>query len=567
MYFIKKYFGLFLVICLSYWAMQPLFTPGFFPIHDNTQVARVYEMGKSLKDGMFPVRWVSDLGYGYGYPIFNFYAPLAYYVGGSLMLLGVDVLAATKAMIGIGVILAGVFMYFFAREFWGEMGGVVAAFFYVYAPYHAVQIYVRGAVGELWGYAFIPLLFYGVHSAVYKTEKWRWIVVGAIGFSGIMLSHNLTAIMVFPFLFIVALFCSWIAYKTKELHTIRYGVYAVILGLLLSAFYWIPAIFEMQYTNVQSQVGGGADFRDHFVCIQQLWYSNWGYGGSIPGCIDGLSFKIGKLHIIFSLLSFIGTFIFLKKEKSKRETIFLSMLLLFFSLVLTLEISRVFWEKISVMAYLQYPWRFLTFASFFSSFLAGAAVYIFFHASKQYVQKYPAPLLFVSIGIILIPLFSLYGKYFQPQTILSKTTQDYTNEIALKWVASKTSDEYMPKDFAKPKSQKEIMSKNRIQGLGITVLSYKEKTQEITARVHAKEDTILTLRVAEFPAWKVMLDNKQISLIKVKNGIDISFPQGEHLLQATFKQTPIEKSGNVISLIGVGVVLVGIIYPTKRHSI
>ncbi len=97
---LKLIFPIIVVVALSYFAIKPLFIPGFFPIHDDTQVARVFEMSKSLKDGMFPVRWVSDLGYGYGYPIFNFYAPLAYYVGALFQLVGFNALAATKIMMG-----------------------------------------------------------------------------------------------------------------------------------------------------------------------------------------------------------------------------------------------------------------------------------------------------------------------------------------------------------------------------------------------------------------------------------------------------------------------------------
>ena len=81
MKFLSGLFFLIIVILLSYWSISHLLLPGFFPIHDNTQVQRVFEMSKSLRDGMFPVRWVSDMGYGFGYPIFNFYAPLAYYFG------------------------------------------------------------------------------------------------------------------------------------------------------------------------------------------------------------------------------------------------------------------------------------------------------------------------------------------------------------------------------------------------------------------------------------------------------------------------------------------------------
>src|SRR5258708_2311062 len=133
----KKLIPAFLIIVLSFWSIKPFLGSGFFTMHDDTQVARVFEMGKALHDGMFPVRWVADLGYNYGYPLFNFYAPLAYYLGGMITFLSVDALAATKLMMVLGILLAGLGMYFFAREFWGETGGVVTGMLYLYAPYHA----------------------------------------------------------------------------------------------------------------------------------------------------------------------------------------------------------------------------------------------------------------------------------------------------------------------------------------------------------------------------------------------------------------------------------------------
>src|SRR3989344_4331732 len=462
MIFINKYYGLILVLILSFWAIKPLFVNGFFPMHDDTQVARVFEMGKALRDGMFPVRWVADLGYGYGYPIFNFYAPLAYYVGGFFNILGFDALTATKIMMILGILLSGVFMYLLAREFWGKLGGVVSGLFYVYAPYHALDIYVRGDVAEFWGYAFIPLMFWGFYK-VFKNPTLKWVIVGSVGYAGVILSHNLTAMMITPFLLIFILICGYVAYKNKNLLTCYLLLFTSFLGLTLSAFYWIPALLEMQYTNVLSQIGGGADFRDHFVCLSQLWESNWGFGGSAAGCIsDGMSFVIGKLHIILVLITMIATIAYyvFRHSGQARMTgfemdyrlpiVMLSILGFVLSVFLTLEISKPVWEIVPLMEFLQFPWRFLLLTSFFSSLLSGFIVW-FFSASKR---SDTVPYL---SGVALIFLLIFFNsKLFQPQTILSKTSADYTNEIALKWTASKISDEFLPIGFKKPQSEREI---------------------------------------------------------------------------------------------------------------
>lgn len=449
MKFLKKHYGLILVLILSFWAIKPLFAQGFFPMHDNTQVARVFEMGKMLANGAFPVRWVPDLGYGYGYPIFNFYAPLAYYFGGFLTLLGLDALAATKVVMAVGVILSGIFMYLLTRNFFGELGGIVSGLFYTYAPYHAVDIYVRGDVAEFWAYAFIPLMFLGFYK-VYKDNKLSYVLVGSLGFAGVILSHNLTAMMVTPFLLIVILLNCYIAFKKNKLFIIHYSLFIIFLGLALSAFYWIPALAEMKYTNVLSQIGGGADFRDHFVCLGQLWTSHWGFGGSTKNCIDGMSFMIGKLHIL-SALSIIPILIYLRfKRKYFNNIYYLSIFGIagfVITIFLMLNASKFLWETIPLMSFFQYPWRFLIMASFFSSILSGAIVFL---VSQFKVKPYFTAFLLV----FFLLFFNL--KFFVPQTIFSSTASDFTNEKALKWTASKISDEYLPANFKKPKSEKEI---------------------------------------------------------------------------------------------------------------
>lgn len=559
---IRKNFGFILVLLLSIFAILPLFNPGFFAVHDDTQVARVYEMGKALKDGMFPVRWVADLGYGYGYPIFNFYAPLAYYVGGFFNILGLDALIATKIMMGLGIVLSGVFMYLLAREFWGEFGGIAAGLFYVYAPYHAVDIYVRGDISEVFAYAFIPLMFLGSYK-VFLTSKvisnfkfrisnyqWRWIIVGSIGYAGIILSHNLTALMVTPFLLIVILLYCYIAYKNKNLSTIYYLLFTIFLGLLLSAFYWLPALLEMKYTNVLSQIGAGADFRDHFVCIEQLWDSPWGFGGSVPGCIDGMSFKLGKLHILLSVILLI--LILINKFKNK-SIILLSFFGFFVSLFLTLEISKPVWEAVPLMAFFQYPWRFLLLTSFFSSSLAGAVF--------SYFKDFRLKLFALCLLLIALLLYNI--KYFQPQKYLSVSNKDYVSETTIKWTTSRISDEYMPKDFTKPKLSKEIVkNKIAIKNGSVEVLS--NKTQGLTAKVNFLQDSIMRVNTAYFPAWNILVDGKKTDFEISNRGLDVAVDKGEHIISMQFIQTPIEKISNLLSLAGVVVLLIGIIYPRKN---
>lgn len=567
----KQLFFLILLLILSIPSILPLLSSGFFPIHDDTQVVRVYEMKEALVDGAFPVRWVEDLGYGYGYPIFNFYAPLAYYIGAFFNLIGFDSLTATKIMLGLGMIVSGISMYFLAREFWGRTGGILSAVLYVYAPYHALNIYVRGAVGEFWAYAFIPLLFLGLYklyqlisvSTTKKKEKahhtkgsiWLWIAITACSYAAVILSHNLTAFMVTPFIALLGLIIWIYALQVKRL---RYAVpICFVIAALLASFYWLPAIFEMRYTNVLSVVGGGSDYKDHFVCVSQLWDSSWLFGGSAPGCSDGLSFKVGKLHIVLGILSLLTLFV-RRRDTQVRKGLFIGYGGVIVSLFLTLEYSKPIWDAVHQMSFLQFPWRYLSLVSLYISFIGGAVVLLL--SGKA---RFAAGLL-LCVGVVVVN-----QDVFFPSKIVPRTEADYIEKSYMQWETTKMSDEYLPQGFQKPETKKEL-PKEKIIGdkSKVTITNVSSDSQFLTADIEAKEKTTLRLNLAYFPAWKMYINGEEISYKNTSTGMQVPVPEGKSRFEAVFVQTPIQQISNLLSLTGVLIIIIAIIIQRKdKHSI
>ena len=83
----KSWMTFFIGLILAATLLWPLFAAPYFSHHDDVQLIRIEQMSECLIDWQIPCRWVPDLGAGYGYPLFNFYAPLAYYIGGIMYLL------------------------------------------------------------------------------------------------------------------------------------------------------------------------------------------------------------------------------------------------------------------------------------------------------------------------------------------------------------------------------------------------------------------------------------------------------------------------------------------------
>jgi len=549
-----------LLLLLSAIAILPLFSQGFFPIHDDTQIARVFEMNKSLHDGLFPVRFVADLGYGYGYPIFSFYAPLAYYVGALFMSLGLTAMTATKTMIGLGVLLAGMTMYFLARQFMGEKSAVVAGLLYVYAPYHAVNFFVRGAVGELWAYAFIPLAFLGIWKLAQK-PSWRHVGLCAIGFAGVIVSHNLTALIVTPFLLAGA---GMLMLTSRQHSGKRQAVFLVLgigLALLVSSWYWLPAIGEMQYTNVVSQAGGGSAYADHFVCINQLWSSPWGFGGSTSGCLDGLSFQIGKLHILLGLIGLVVG-LGLQKLRKQRFVVLFTAFCLLFSVLMTLEMSKPVWDGLPFMKYVQFPWRYLSLVVFFLSLLGGLAL-----SGWENIFKGNRASLVRLGGVVAVIVFLLLlsSKNFHPK-FLYDTYRDETDPKIIVWTISRISDEYLPKAFKKPDTEVAAATQRIGRETTVNAQVISDKTGEKVIQLESERGGKLALNLAYFPAWQFLLDSQPLTASVSDGMYYFILPKGSHTLQARFMQTPLEKAANTVSVISVVVLILGIILERKRRK-
>ncbi|HEV2339175.1 MAG TPA: 6-pyruvoyl-tetrahydropterin synthase-related protein [Patescibacteria group bacterium] len=547
----KKLVPFIIILLLSFFAVKPLFYPGFFPVHDNVQVQRVYEMTQSLKDGMFPVRWVRDLGYGYGYPIFNFYGPFAYYIGALFLLSGFSALVATKMMIGIGILLSGIGIYVLGKYLWGIYGGMLAAVFYTYATYHAVDIFVRGDIGELYAYGLLPLAIFGFIAFI-QEKKWQYLVTGAISFALLICSHNLSALMVSPLLLLLAIW-GVVAKKTWS------GFVTFLLGLFIASFYWLPALTESVYTNVLSQITGGADFHNNFVCPMQFWYSPWEYGGSVPGCNDGLSFMVGKLHIIFSFVALLLAVLFFRKNKAVSLLVFVLFFGFLFSLFIQTQYALVIWNAIKLMAYFQYPWRFLILSSFFTSLLAGSCM-VFLHnipipQKHLLIPLYTAPLV---LSVLL-----LQTKFFIPEYYTSYPSSYYTTSSMLRFTASKISDEYMPKTFSKPKTIKNV-PQGFITAKQVTVIL--DKTQEKVFITHFTTPQTMHVNLTYFPAWHLYSGSTEIFLQQVKNGMSARIPSGNHTIRLEFQQTNLEKTGDTLSLAGIVFLFLGIIYYDEENS-
>lgn len=530
--FLIKYWPILTIFVLSLPTLIPFLKPGLFPSHDGpVYVLRSQQFFKALADGQLPPRWAQDFNFGFGYPIFNFFYPLAYNLVSFFHLFGLSFVASVKLLFLLSFISSGITMYFFAREFLGKFGGIISALLYLYSPFHSVDLYVRGSLGELLVMAFLPLLLLWVY-------KGRFLLAG-ITLALIILAHNILAMMSFVLLFSFTLYHVLI-YDIKKKHFYRL-LLTLFLGLGLSCFFWLPALLEKKYTIFDQIALKEFNFRDHFVYLLQLRYSPWGFGGSLPGPIDGMSFKLGKIHLLFALVGVLSTFVLQKRKDVKKITLFFVLIFLG-SIFLSLNLSFILWKYLPFLELVQFPWRFLNFTMLGMAFLGGG---VGFFVEKFVKKKFFYLALFLTSFLIVFFNFS----HFQAGPEAYKVDKDYLSKEKVFATNSTYADELLP---VWVKEKPKVLPQNKIEIAGRGEVSEEEfKSNLIKAKINLKEKAQVVINNFYFPGWQAFVDKqkKEIEILEPLGNIGLILEKGEHLLELKLLSTGIQRCANFISLL------------------
>lgn len=568
--FTKNFLAILLVIGVGLLAGKGLIGSGYFNMHDDLQVMRQLEMEKCFKDGQIPCRWVPDMGYGFGYPLFNFYPPLPYLVGQGIRLFGIGFIDTVKILFILSFVASGLTMYFLAKEFFGRFAALVATVFYVWAPYHAVDVYVRGAMNEAWALIWFPLILYSSYKLISGPSEasakggFKYVILLALAWFGLFTSHNLMVLIFTPFF---AAWCLIWWLQNRKFSTLVYLAISGMWSLGLSAFFTLPVLFEKSIVQTDTLVVGYYEYTAHFPSINQLLFSRfWGYGPSVWMVADDkMSFQIGWVHWITSLmvLSFLA-YRFLKKKDKYNDPILLSsvyMLALgWFAAFLAHPRSTFIWTRIDQLKFVQFPWRFLTLVILGMSFAAG-----------YLVRRAPAGIKqIVGFGLILAVIVYSFN-YFVPEHGKLGPITDSEKLSGVAWDMQQTAGiyDYLP-NTAKtaPKAPQEHVAEV-VRGEG-EVVSASQGTDWARFIVNIDSDqSVVRINILQFPDWRVFIDGSEVTTsvpdYEDWGRIHVEIPAGRHEVYVKLYDTPVRSAGNYISLAS-WALLLGIILVKRKHA-
>src|SRR5258708_4553575 len=167
----KSWLFVLLIIVLSIPTFSLMLRYGIYSMQDF-HYFRLLEFTKCIQDLQIPCRWAADSGAGFGEPLFNFYGQFPYWAGEVFHLLTFSKIDSLKILFILSLALSGVGMFFLSRKIWkDDLSALVSSIIYLYAPYRAVDVWVRAALPEAVSFVFFPLIILEIERYLEKRKK------------------------------------------------------------------------------------------------------------------------------------------------------------------------------------------------------------------------------------------------------------------------------------------------------------------------------------------------------------------------------------------------------------
>lgn len=526
----KKIYAFLALTLIALIPLWPFFHQGFFKSHDGDwMIIRFTAFHQTLRAGQFPVRFLDRLNNNYGYPVANFLYPLPFYLSEIPKISGFSFINSIKIIFITSTIGSVFAMYWALKKRFSDVASFAGAVIYLYVPYRFLDLYVRGSLGENMAFLFIPLCV----GSFFQIKKGRdiYIPLLALFIALLILSHNVIAIVFLSLLLFTDLVFS--NKFTKEI------LIAIALGLSISAFFWVPALFDLQYVKL-SQIKV-SEISSHLVSFEKILVPHWGYGPD-PNATGGMSLQFG----IISLFLFLTTAVATVYSKKSNKIIVLLLVIYIGIFFLMTKWAGMIWTRIPYLDVIQFPWRLLALIVLISAFFAA---FIVDYSKKKYLVAF---LLIVGSIVSTLP-------YAIPESFSNNADEYYSTNEATTTVR----DEYMP---IWVKSQPALRAKNKIVGFGFEVTNLSVKPTFYIARITSKTDAEVTVNTIYFPGWNVSSNGVQVP-IKYESGlISFKLPKGEHDVIIKYGRTPVHTLAEITSVVGFFVAGFFLIYLWRKQK-
>ena len=550
-----------ILVCVAF-AAAPLWRAGL-PLGDDTEIHlyRLVDLDHLLRQGIIYSRWQPDLVYGYGSPLFSYYAPLSAYLVEAAHLLGLSFRAATSFIYGLLPLIAGLSTFAFLRRRLDLGPALVGALAYPTALYTLYDIYVRGSISDAVAMALFPVVLYLFDRLSAKPGPARAAMVG-LAYAAALLSHEVTGPMLFPLLVLCGL---W--WARGSWRTMFWQAGAIALALGLSLFFYGPATLGVSLTRVPWYLAQpGTQFDQHFTSLGDLLIP---FATAYPGAmLTNLPIGMGLIPALLGLAALLSLDRLGWRERGEVGIFTISLIVCAF---LTIPASTFLWRTLPFLSIMQYPWRLLAMASFVDALLVGYFLQGFLARWPTLAGPAAAILIGVWLALAIPYLFPLPGTGLPANPTLAQVTAFQQRSGAL----GSTSDaELLPAGLAQLPSRPpfagadlgaslaaKLDRANLPANASIGVLRSSEL--QTTLDINTPRSFVAQFSVFWFPNWSASLDGRSVAVDAAgpMRLLAVPVPSGKHTLTISFAETRHDLVFDLTSLLAL-IVIVGLFFPS-----
>src|ERR1700719_3299877 len=554
-------FALLLSLATALAIISPFFWLGNASGHDfSFHVASWLDAAVQWREGIRFPRWAEGANHGFGEPRFIFYPPISWMVGAALGLVVARIFVPAVSIV-LTQTLAGLCAFALGRRLFPQRGALVCAVCYAANPYALLIVYLRSDFAEQLALAFFPVLFLaaavvlGLLDSPPRSPR-RSIVLLAITFATVWLTNAPAGVVASYSL--AALF-AWTLLTKKSWRPMLHGTAALALGFGLAGFYLLPAAYEQRWVNISLALASGLQPSQNFL-----------YAVIADPEHNAFNRIASNTAVLMIALTGIFAALNLPRSRSSAQPLKKSLWGTLVALSVTaaflmLRITNILWEALPKLRFVQFPWRWMSILAIPFPVFISAAI------SQKRARGYSAAAMIATVLAILVctATYMVRHTWWDSEDVpvlLESLQSDQGFEGVDEYDPLGDDHSLLPEKWERvmvvPTPEAEAERKSPAE---ITVQRWTAEKKEM--RITTREPAVLKLRLLDYPAWRVEVNEAVVIPEQTGETAQITVPlaTGSSHVLVRFIRTPDRTVGAVISLVSALIAL--LLIPRRRTGI
>ncbi|MDC0834587.1 hypothetical protein POG22_16480 [Geitlerinema sp. CS-897] len=258
-----------------------------YPLTHSTHFNLIwaFQYQRQFFSGQFYPRWLEFSNFGFGNATFVFYPPLSMVATLPFRMMGLGVVGSLIASMAAAIALLGIGLYRLTRRFYPRWVSLTVALTGMMSPYFTIDIYQRGAIGEVWAIATLPWILLASQQVIERASHppprrrgVRWgldpdwdIVQYAIAYGALVLSH-LPTLLIFTLLWLPL---PWaIAPSKRRLQAVLRSYSSLAIAWSVTAFFLLPVAIDGRLVQLEALYATLDYLPQNRLLLSGLWWLN-----------------------------------------------------------------------------------------------------------------------------------------------------------------------------------------------------------------------------------------------------------------------------------------------------